>query len=837
VKTNGHKRPDAAEVKQAAANQWRQIIPAITGISSELLDGKGHPCPACGGTDRFSVFSDFATTGGINCRGCHATNNGDGLAAVAHFLRVDFPEAVRLVAEHLGLDRGGEKPVSASTKPHRSRDSRGSVDKPRFENLESLIASYRPRQPSRVDHYHLRDGLLVGAAIRFDNPDGSKDVLQARREGDGRWSKSGMADPRPLFNLPQIVSSQGQKVVFEGEKAATAAISIGLLATTFAGGCKAAKKTDYSPLAGTDVLLCPDHDKPGRDAMVEVANQLALLRPQPRVRRLELTHLPGGAEMPEGGDIFDWIEAHGDAATPETIAENFERLVEKAETIELAKPDTPLSWQPFPVDCLPPVMRDFVVRGGAAIGCDPVFVLIPLLVVCAALIGTYRRLRLKRSWTEPAVFWAAIVGESGTQKTPAFMMAMRWLKRLQADAHKAHAEAMAAYEEDKQQFDKELEQWKRGKGSGQQPSLPVKPVATRFLVSDTTIEALVKILRHNLRGVLSATDELAGWFGSFDRYRGGKASSDSANWLSMFNAGFVQSDRVASGTHYVSQAAVSVVGGIQPGILRRAFSDEHRESGLAARMLLVCPPRRPKRWTDSDLPELVELRMDNTLEGLLRLRPAFLDETEVEPIIATMSDEARQLFIQFVNAHGAEAADMRGDLAAAWSKLEAYAARLALVLHYVRLVSEDLAEDADENVVDAETMENALEIIAWFKQETRRVYAMFTESKETQQLRELAEWIGTRGGCLSLREIQAGRRELKTADETEAAVNRLVDSGFGERFVDSPGSKGGRPGEGFRLFTLSTSTKPHETREFGGSVDAEDGFIGEPAFAEWGTSP
>lgn len=836
MKTNGHKRPDAADVKAQAAGRWREILGAVCGIDSDLLDGRHHPCPACGGTDRFIAFSDFATTGGVICRGCHATNNGDGLAAIAHFRGVEFPEAVRLVAEHLGLMPIGEKSASPSAKPAIPRQTGGSADADAKENLETLIASKRWK-PSLVAVYTHRDGSPAGAAIRIDKPDGDKEVLPARRNGDGSWSIGAMPDPRPLFNLAAVVAATGTVFIGEGEKVAIAGESIGLVVTTWSGGCNAVKKTNVQPLAGKDVCLLPDHDEPGRKAMAEVVKLLSDLRPQPRVRMLAITELPGGEPMPKGGDLHDWIEAHGDAATPETIAENFERLVATAETVELAKPDTPLSWKPFPVDCLPPVMRDFVVRGGAAIGCDPVFVLIPLLVVCAALIGTYRRLRLKRSWSEPAVFWAAIVGESGTQKTPAFMMAMRWLKRLQADAHKAHAEEMATYESEKQLFDKQLDQWKRGKGGEQQPAPPVKPVATRFLVSDTTIEALVKILRHNLRGVLSATDELAGWFGSFDRYRGGKASSDSANWLSMFNAGFVQSDRVNSGTHYVSQAAVSVVGGIQPGILRRAFSEEHRESGLAARMLLVCPPRRAKRWTDSDLPEMVELRMDNTLQGLLRLQPAFLDETEVDPVIATMSDEARQMFIRFVNAHGAEAADLRGDLAAAWSKLEAYAARLALVLHYVRLVSEDLPEDADENIVDAETMENALEIIGWFKHETRRVYGMFTESKDTQQLRELAEWIGTKGGCLALRDIQTGRRELKTADDTEIAVNRLVDAGFGERFVDPPGLKGGRPSDSFRLFTLSASAQPSDASESEGFADAEDDFIGEPAFAESGTSP
>jgi hypothetical protein len=94
--------------------------------------------------------------------------------------------------------------------------------------------------------------------------------------------------------------------------------------------------------------------------------------------------------------------------------------------------------------------------------------------------------------------------------------------------------------------------------------------AERFVVS----EALAPILQANPRGLLLARDELAGWIGSFDRYANkGKASADSANWLSMFNAENITVDRKTGfpRTIHVPRAAVCVVGGIQPAILRRAL--------------------------------------------------------------------------------------------------------------------------------------------------------------------------------------------------------------------------------------------------------------------------
>ena len=139
---------------------------------------------------------------------------------------------------------------------------------------------------------------------------------------------------------------------------------------------------------------------------------------------------------------------------------------------------------------------------------------------------------------------------------------------------------------------------KHASKDGDLPDEPQRPVAERCMVSDATIESLVPILRDNWRGVLLSRDELVGWIGSFDRYAGrGTASADAAHWLSIYNAESIIVDRKTGDkpSIFVPDAAVSVCGGIQPGILNRAISAEHRENGLLARLLLAYPPRQVTR--------------------------------------------------------------------------------------------------------------------------------------------------------------------------------------------------------------------------------------------------
>jgi len=241
-------------------------------------------------------------------------------------------------------------------------------------------------------------------------------------------------------------------------------------------------------------------------------------------------------------------------------------------------------YQPFPVDALPEPARGFVVAGAKAIGCDASYVALPLLAALASAIGNTRRIQLKRGWSAPAIIWCGIVGESGTQKTPAFKLVMQPLRDRQRRALEAHTAAMKAYEADLAHYEKAVAEWKRDKKTIEPPpTRPDLPQAARYIVSDTTVEALAPLLLANPRGLLLACDEMAGWLGSFDRYsKGGKGGADAAHWLSMYNGESIIVDRKTGSprTIFVPQACVSICGGVQPAILDRALGIEHRESGL-----------------------------------------------------------------------------------------------------------------------------------------------------------------------------------------------------------------------------------------------------------------
>jgi len=97
---------DTETIKNAANGRWPEIFASQANVSPAILDGKHHPCPKCGGTDRFRVFDDFALTGGMLCNNCFTAGNGDGIAGLQWLLDCDFKEAMRHIAGYLGIANG-----------------------------------------------------------------------------------------------------------------------------------------------------------------------------------------------------------------------------------------------------------------------------------------------------------------------------------------------------------------------------------------------------------------------------------------------------------------------------------------------------------------------------------------------------------------------------------------------------------------------------------------------------------------------------------------------------------------------------------------------------------
>lgn len=213
-----------------------------------------------------------------------------------------------------GINRSPCSAPQAATKAKANKGSRRKKsDPPVYATAKDAIAELERKHGPRSAAWTYEDagGDPVGMVVRWDTHSG-KDIRPVSKTGKG-WIVGGMAEPRPLYRLPELLARPDERVyVCEGEKAAEAAASIGLLTTTSPHGCESAKTADWSPLAGRDVVILPDNDDAGRRYAKQVAGILAALEPAPSVKIVDLP------ELPHKGDIYDWLESR-DAVEPEAL--------------------------------------------------------------------------------------------------------------------------------------------------------------------------------------------------------------------------------------------------------------------------------------------------------------------------------------------------------------------------------------------------------------------------------------------------------------------------------------------------------------------------------------
>ena len=301
---------------------------------------------------------------------CHAGCTVEAICAALGLRVADLMPADSADVDKTPGNPGEKRVVSTSTaksnKIYRSPDDAVAVLERQFgESSRSWI-------------YHDAQDEPAGLVIRWDTPRG-KVIRPVARNGEG-WVVGGMPEPRPLYRLPELAGAR-RVYVTEGEKAAEAPRSIGLIATTSPHGSKSAEKADWTPLAGKEIIILPDNDVAGTEYAKDVVTILGRLKPAPRTNVLELP------DLPEGGDVFDWLEQR-DAHDPHELRQTIEKLADEAAVVGPKRSEPAiLPWRPFPTDVLPEPIRGFIKGAAKAIGCDPCYVALPLFSALASAIG------------------------------------------------------------------------------------------------------------------------------------------------------------------------------------------------------------------------------------------------------------------------------------------------------------------------------------------------------------------------------------------------------------------------------------------------------------------
>lgn len=147
-------------------------------------------------------------------------------------------------------------------------------------------------------NYHDAAGNLSFQEVR----DPPKRFSLRRPDGRGGWTKGLDGVERVLYRLPEVLAADPGETVYipEGAKDADRLRSLGLLATTTAGGASAPWLDSYSEtLKGREVVILADNDPPGLACARRRAEALYGV-----AANVKVVLLP---DLPPKGDVSDWL--------------------------------------------------------------------------------------------------------------------------------------------------------------------------------------------------------------------------------------------------------------------------------------------------------------------------------------------------------------------------------------------------------------------------------------------------------------------------------------------------------------------------------------------------
>jgi hypothetical protein len=260
----------------------------------------------------------------------------------------------------------------------------------------------------------------------------------------------------------------------------------------------------------------------------------------------------------------------------------------------------------FPYDIFPDEILNFInanhiqheYLAGAALG------------VVSTMIGNSATLLANGNYFVKPILYMAIVAPPGASKTPA-------LKAMFSNLEACDAHYYAEFLKEKKEYREQTAAYKNQQKGGSLKE-PLPPKLQQFLIKDSTIEMVIKILSYNPDGCCILADELSGFLKRFNRYG---ENDEVQKWLELWSGSPVLMQRISRDEDKVQKPFCSIIGGIQPGVLESLSSQDNEHNGFYHRFLFVYPePQKKPDWNYYEIPAPIITDLENYYQKLFNAR-------------------------------------------------------------------------------------------------------------------------------------------------------------------------------------------------------------------------
>jgi len=377
----------------------------------------------------------------------------------------------------------------------------------------------------------------------------------------------------------------------------------------------------------------------------------------------------------------------------------------------------------FPIQMLPPSIKDYCESASISYQCDPAFFAIPILTILSSLVGSHKEIKIKEDWISHSSIYTALVADAGSGKSPALNAVKKFLIPIMEEQNIENKKQYRKYKRDMAKYKvlHKLFEQAIAKGEDVEPhDEPELQGNKKVFVDDITVESLKEVLSNNPRGVVLIKDEISSWINSHDQYKGGKGN-DKEFFLEAWAGGSTVSDRKNKEEINIPKLSLAITGGIPPNELIKL--QKHMDDGLIDRILLAFPKSQEKKWVETG----IGFQLKESLQSLF-LRLYHDDEKE----LWILDKEGREYFLDWWQDVEDQKDTASENMIGFLSKMTAHAARIALVL--------TLCDKYRKNkVCNVSHIASAIEIVEYFKKEREKFTKINDESKIDKQIRKLID--------------------------------------------------------------------------------------------------
>lgn len=337
------------------------------------------------------------------------------------------------------------------------------------------------------------------------------------------------------------------------------------------------------------------------------------------------------------------------------------------------------SENPFPIDVIPQPFKEYIINLKETVNYPIDYTATAVFTATATAAGANIKALVKSGWSEYASLYVALIGNAGANKTHPVNTMFAPIKAIDKERHerfKFAYELHSSYE-------------KLSKKDKDEAESLFAPTLEKSVLSNFTTEILFKRLSENPRGCTVLSDELISFLEGMNNY---SKSDQIGFYLSVWSNQSTTVDRVGQPIPlFISTPYLSIVGGLQPRALNKAFPIDKLNNGFFQRFLFTYPDDAIKQPLNDNV---ANEQLAKEYEGFIN-KLYDIDE----PRTLTFTAAAKRYFYEWqatncdrVNEHQNS---IKGEIL---SKFDNHFIRLALL---VQIMSDPQSKEIEIKAVEA----------------------------------------------------------------------------------------------------------------------------------------